>query len=355
MKKRMKKAIALTMVLILLLSVGVLQAAAASVVKSKRTFKNYVVIGDSIAAGYAMNGIIPDYPYTPDNQLHMTGKEVIEGSYPQIVGDAIHAKSVYKLAREEYTAKNILRLIDPEYDAEMAKPENYYDRFETEFNYYVAQFGQPGDVDYMKRTAVEAIINADVITINLGNNDTFTMALMEPVIRTQYYTYGMAMQPALTALSGTYQNADSLEDWLAMYGSYRDLFTALDENTKEYEKNYDRLVARVRELNPDCEIYVVGMYNLFGQAEPQGGVIQSLCEEMNEELMAELETYYTKTSKWKNDITYVDVSGTEVWDNFPMYTPFFYTNFIVFVHPTPAGHLYMANQIIKAMNKNAKK
>jgi len=352
MKKLPRRIFAAAMVLAMIL-VCALPSFAAGTVKSKRHFDNYVIIGDSIAAGYGLNGMIKDFPYTPDNQMTWAGDTVVEGSYPQIVSDAIGAKKVTKLAREAYIAPNILRLIDPEYDAELCKPENYYERFVSECTYMIANPIEPAETERLKVVAVDAISTADVITINLGNNDTFTCALMDPIYRSLYYSYGMAAQPAMTALRGNYVAPKSVDQLISMVGSYKDLFTKLDENTKKFEKNYDRMIKRIRELNPDCEIYVIGMYNLFAQAEPQGGMIQSLLEEENEKLSNELKDYFTVRSKYKKEIYYVDVYNTKVWDNFPLYTPLYYMCIMMGSHPDFEGHQYMANQIIKTMNKHA--
>jgi len=353
MKKTLKRTIALAMALAVLLSFSCVQALAASTVKSKRTIKNIVYIGDSIAAGYALNSFIKEDPYTLENLLTFTGDKLIEGSYPQLVSDAIGAENSYKLAREAWTTKNVLRILDPTYEEELSKPENYYDRFESEYTFYDSAAVYPFEVDEMRETAPEAIANADVVTINLGNNDCFTMSVQEPIIRSMYYAWGMSAQSSLTMLKGTYQMPTTLDEVAAMYGSYNiDLFEVIDQNTAAYEANYDRLVGRILELNPDVEIYVIGMSYLFENTHPDGA-LKNLLVKKNKALTKELKTHYTQRSVYKDRITYVNVNDTKPWWSFSLYNPLYYATILISVHPDYEGHQYMANRLIKAMNKNA--
>jgi len=351
MKKKLLRMIAVVMAVLMAFTTLATTASAAGTVKSNRRFKYYVAIGDSIPAGHGLQGVEDGDPYTLDNQMERTGPNIIKGSYPQLVRDAIGADA-YKLAREMYMTPNILRVIDPAYDKEIARPENYYDRFWTEYCYLAAQgTSYLDDTDYLRETAQAAIRKADIITINLGNNDTFSKAMMDPYMRTAYYAFGMNIQPALTMIRDQYQPIETEEQFLEMYGSYDEFMNLVHKYTEEYKQNYERLIKRIRKLNPDCEIYVLGVYNLFGQAEG-GWLLQEFLEEENKNLINELKRFYTKESKWRNEITYVNVKNTETWETEPMYSPLYYLHFLISCHPTFKGHQYMANQVIKAINKN---
>jgi len=355
MKKFVKRAVALSLALVMLLSVGILQSFAATV-KSKRTFKNYVVIGDSIAAGACLKQIIKDNPYDAMNWL-MNGDEIVEGSYPQLVRDAVGAKSTYKLAREGWTTKNVLRIIDPTYEEELAQPENYYERYETQATYFFSKVvGHPNEVNEMRDTATDAIKNADVVTVHLGNNDTFTVVLEAYYLHYMHAVLGIPLQSLLTFMKNEYVPITS---WQQLFEAYHisdisDFLTMCDQAIVQYEANYDRLIGRIRELNPDCEIYTVGMYNIFAQSGPEWFPLQPFLAERNADEIEELADYYTNRSAYKDEVTYVDISDTEVWWSFPMYTPLYWSTMVVFTHPTFEGHEYIANQIIRAMNKNAK-
>jgi len=355
MKNTLKRMSAVLLVLTVLLTVCLVPAAAATkLTKCKKTYKNYCIIGDSVASGYALTEDLDPYAY--EHQQYHPHNDIPDGSYPQLVSKAIKAKSVYKLAREGWSVPNVLRLIDPEYDKELARPENYYTRFVTEYMYWNHAYNcnnpDTEDLDYLKKTAVDGIKNADIITINLGNNDIFTNAALDGYIRTLYYSYGMASQPGLTMMKDCYTPITTVDQVVQMVGSYKDLLTLVDENFEKYKVNYDKLVGRILEINPDADIYVIGMYNLFGQEEPKSE-LQQFLEDKNLEVMAELKQLYTKDSKYADKVTYVPVPDTEVWPTSPMYSVDYYTNFFVHFHPDYNGHRYMANQIIKTINKNA--
>jgi len=325
------------------------QSVAASTIKCKRSFKNYVCIGDSIPAGYGLSSKDDDDPYSAENTFTINEEAFVEGSYPQLLFDAMGAKNGFKLAYEAWTAKCVLRIIDPSYEEELTYPANYYDRFES--GNTLSTFTDK-QLKTMRKQAKKALKNADVVTIELGNNDTFTISLQEAYVRTMYYSYGMGYQAALTAFEGEYHAIESAEDYFAMIGYYQDFFSTVDKNILKYEENYDRIIKRIRQLNPDCEIYVIGMYNLFGSLKPEG-VVQTVMEDLNLKLSNELKNYYTKESPYRNEITYVGVLDTEVWETYPYYDYRYWTNFIMSIHPTFKGHRYIANQVIRKMNKNA--
>lgn len=358
MKLWMKRLTALCLALLMSVSLLAVTASAEgtksyrATVTCKRTFRHVTVIGDSIPSGYGLNGLIPFYPYTLENYMTMCGPFVVPGSYPDLVSKAVGAEWTYKLAREAYTTINILRILDPAYEESMNEPKHYYDRFVSDLMGLSASSEYPLDQAFTRLTATEAVKHSDAIIINLANNDTFSMALGEPFFKPMYYAGGMTAMAALSALEGKLQTIDSLEEWVEAVGGMHTFERALWRNEAKYEENFDRLMKRIRTLNPDAEIYVVGMYNLFGQNKPVWGLLRNWTARLNVRLIQELKTFYTKESAYRNDLHYVSVVDTDVWDTQPMYSPFYYMNFLVQIHPTPEGHLYMANQIIKAMNKN---
>jgi len=105
-------------------------------------------------------------------------------------------------------------------------------------------------------------------------------------------------------------------------------------------------------LNPNCEIYVNGLYNIFEDLEPKSMAAEQYMEDQMLLNISELKKFYTKTCAVRNEFTYVDVVGTKTWDTYPMYTPFYYMAFAMQIHPSPEGHEYMARQYRKAINKN---
>ena len=348
MRKHLSKFFAVLLTMAMLATVVSVMASA---VNKKQKTLNYLIIGDSIAAGYGMNAT-GDNPDNGINQFTLHHGELVEGTYPKLVSDAIGATTTVNTARESYTTANYLRMIDPEYDAELAKPENYYERFLSECTYIMPEiFGGVSDLGALKANMVRYIQEADIITIGIGNNDTFTASLLGPVFRTLYYTYGMAGQIPLTALKGQLNAITSIDQLVEMAGGYSDLFTELARRVVIYEQNYDRLIKRILELNPDVSIYYCGMYNTFKDVQPADNDLVVMFREQGEVLSNELRDYVVNRSAYKNKVHYVAMPGVTVWPSVPITNVMFYMTFLVHCHPNYAGHQYMANKLINAMYK----
>jgi len=354
MKKTFRMAVSMLLVLVMALSVCLVPAFAATGVRtSKNQYNTYLVIGDSIAAGYGLN-CQEDDPYTWGNQMAVHHGEIVPNSYASLVSKAT-GSNVINSARESFTASVYLRMLDPEYEEWICQPENYYDRFLSEVAYFTPKaFMGTDDIPELQENMVQYVKEADVITINLGNNDIVTNSMMDAMYRTLYYAFGMEMQPVMTALRGEFQMIDSLTDLFSMVGSYQLYSSAVETNTKKYKQNYERLIKRIYELNPAVELYYLGMYNSFAEVEPQDDAIVSWLRTDGDRLAKELKTFVTKQSKYRNKVNFVDVSDAEVWPTDTVYSPQFMMAFVLHSHPDFNGHRYIANQIIASMNKNGK-
>lgn len=349
MKQRFTKLFAILLAVTMLATVSSLFSFAAE--KSKKKKLNYLVIGDSISAGYGMH-LVNGSPDDLGNQFTLHHGELVEGTYPKLVSEALGASTTVNTSRESFTAANYLRMIDPEFDAELARPENYYERYLAEITaFFPKAFGGVSDLQTLKDNMVRYIEEADVITIGLGNNDTFTTALLSPIFRTLYYTYGMGVQVPLTALKGQFNAITSIDQLVEMAGGYNDIFAELARRVAIYEKNYDRLVQDIVAINPDVEIYYVGMYNTFADVQPADNSTVTKFRNEGQALSNELKNYVTKSSKYKNRVHYVDVGHVEVWPSAPVTDISFYTAFLIHVHPDYTGHKQIANKIIKSMKK----
>lgn len=356
MKTFVKRILAVVMALTMALSLFAVSASAMTLEKSKKKYNNVVYMGDSIAAGYGLNGEASVLNLA--NQFTLHHGEIVPGSYPALVNKAVGATKTFNMSRESFTAMNYLRFLDPEYEEEVSQPANYYDRFLTECTTILPKMTSTNlsDMQYLRDNAESVVANADAIIFNLGNNDTFTMALLDPYFRTLYYTYGMVGQIPLTLLKGQYKLPATFEDVVRMFGGYQLLLDAIDSYTAKFEANCERLMKRIRQLNPKCDIYYIGMYNTFRDVGPDDGLfgaLRSFLYENGIDLTNELQDFATRRASFRNDVTYVDVANTETHYIGDVNSPFYYMEFLVGCHPSPAGHLYMANQIIDAMNKKA--
>lgn len=361
MKKTLRGLIAAVMACIMVLSVMSIAAFAAqqnTVKKCNRKYKTYTAIGDSIAAGYGLAGD----PDSLKNQFTLNHGELVEGSYPVLLGKAVGAKEVNNVSRDAYTIENFLRFIDPTYEHELNQPKNYYERFLTDCNYFQPELFKPGDYANQRATVLDAVKRSDLITINLGNNDIATNALFSVIYKAIYYTFGCSAQVAFSIAENDFQRAESLEDLVRMVGrgenkliNYKTIMEEVDVNLAMYKRNYDRLVKAIKNVNPNVDIYTIGMYDTFRQADPQGSWIQKTCSDASVKVCNEVKDFLLNESTARGLYTYVDDTYTECWPSKSMETPDFWLHYLVHCHPDYNGHIYICNQIIDAINANARK
>lgn len=316
-----------------------------------RQIDDLVVIGDSIPAGY---GLFGQWNFLA--RLNMSHGERVEGAYPWLVGDALQAKHVYNMARCAYRTTEVLRIIDPAFDEELALPENTMERFISDCIFYPSGITNVTDIPTAAAEAEEELRNADAVVINLGSNDGFTAALMAPMLKTMYYTYGMSVERALTALEGKFKNIQSMEDLVNMIVGMgiHDFLTDYDQGMATFQKYYERIIARIRALNPDCEIYYVGMFNMFDEVKITDFTEPGILEDFGNKQLMEIFQFVTQQSAWKDDVTFVDIKDVETHEMVSMTNPFFYLNFIVTAHPTYLGHQQVADLILDSMNLRAR-
>ncbi len=357
MKNRaLKRIIAALLALTMVCSVLSVAAFAAQneLKKANKTYDVYTVVGDSIAAGYGLS----ENPDSLKTQFTLTHGELVEGSYPVLLGKAVNAKKINQHSRDAYTLAAFMRFLDEDYEHELNMPENYWQRFLTDCNYFQPEIFKPGDFADQKATFKNSIKEADLITINLGNNDIALNGLLSGIYKFLYYSFGMSAQAAFSALEGDFNKAESLDQLFLMVsrGNTDGLFKSINEEMdialKQYEVNYDRFIKAIRKVNPNAEIYTVGMYDTFREAEPQGSVIQKYCSDTSVKVCNQVADFLQNESSVRSEYTYVDDTYTHVHPSASMYSPSFLLHYLVHCHPDYEGHTYIANQIIDAINAN---
>jgi len=352
MKRALKKLVALVMTLIMALSVCSVAASAASekLHSSKRTVKTITYIGDSIGSGYCLDGDVDSL----STQLTMHNGELVEGSYPQLVTKAVGAKSAHNMCREMFTIYNWLRILDPDYEDWINQPENWQFRWMTECTASGLEMMAQDDLANLKANGRKWIANSDVVTINLGNNETGTSASMSYIYKTMYYMFGMVLTPAMIyAQDGEFVFPTSITQIIQMMGGYKAYLTEVEENVAMFKEAYDRLVGLIYELNPDADVYAIGQYNMFRDCNPQGDEVQLFLAANSDMVNTEVNDYLRTGSKYAKKTTFVDVTETEIYPSESIYSVGYIMHFVTRCHPTKNGHMHMANQIIDAINGNA--
>lgn len=258
----MKKLLAAVLALAMALSVLCCSAFAATPENVKH-YRNYLALGDSIGSGFGQ----PDY--NKEGKMVVWGKR-IPGAYPSYVADWTHANLTMRHMPGYTTAALRYELDDTfhMHDWELHELSNFT------FGAYDEAF-----LDKMKPDFRNNIKNADLITLDIGINDTW------------YSTISLIYYIAEYANNGNLKYGEgrgTLEQELAQYGSmgtvvrnaaaYLDGFasnppqwiefwTLWAENMASYltsfQQNYNAIVRSIYKINPDVTVVAVGGYNPF--------------------------------------------------------------------------------------------
>ncbi len=351
MRRNMKKLVAVLVAMVMMMTcLGVGAFAFWGHNGVSRTADTMVVLGDSIASGYGLNcdGV---NPYTVDNQMARGNGQFIQGSYAQIVADELQVKNRYNYSRDMFRSEEVRRLIDPEYEAEVQLYENSQERFISDAVCMVADC-QPEQFVQMSMEVQQTIPQADIIVLNFGNNDGGTYGFVAPFFKTMYYTYGLGLETATAAMKNQLQMLTSLDQYMKLIGGYADYMTEMENGKQNFFKNYDAIIARLRQMNPTAEIYFMGLYDCFKDVNPQDNEIRQFLSTNAVAYDEALANYVQYQSPWANEVTFVDNRNTEMWETADLLTPQYFINFLISVHPNFNGHRQMAMNLLNAINSH---
>lgn len=365
MTRLLRKTAALLLVATLLASLTGLQAFAASA-KKKAAKKplTYTVMGDSIANGYGLWRNADNTDWT-----HPKG-DYVKGAYPELVAEAlgVDRQHLNLLCRSGFTTTEYLRLLDDTYESEMSTEAllisncflgilttmGWSDPTYTDFkNAYCPMFEE------MRKTAKQQVADADIITINLGSNDTSSYSSMKLVVK-NYLDENGKVKPA--SESGSSTDFSGITDALKQLKKTGKLGQTLGgllsnglslavsnqyilDGYKQFVSNWDRLIKTVRKLNPTAKIYVVSMYNPFAYVKLTDESMVNIGHMMD--MPIGLINGYTSTlATTRSEYCYVDVMGTPTHKWEPLSSEDFQKDYVTNVHPNFKGHKYMAKRIL---------
>ena len=330
-------------------------------------YKKYLVLGDSIASGYAL----PSYEakVDPNNGLYICEEVVHSGSYAQIVGDTL---GVYTESRAHsgWRAIDTLRMmgypVGEDYNVGAGKEVKDPNFFVTALNWLDYETGYTNKELGLKLKDSgdrinKSIKDADLISLNLGCNDLFTYAeavAMYTVANRMGWTSIYNPADAATtadALKKTIAN-DDLKEFVSTYVS------AVEVGSKMFEQYMPQLVSAILSQNPDATLMVVGIANPINVNFPFD------TKTLGIDILPVFEEYCNKENAFLKNLCaekgceFVDISGATTYG-----TKFFdfgsamtfntlgiQVSGIKMVHPTPESHQYIAEQILKCLGVNEK-
>jgi len=390
MKKKTCKV--LSLFLALALTVGLLggTAMAPKAEAANSDLHGITFMGDSISTGFGLPQSTKwsdELEQAEDGSYYYSKRPLgtnvrVPGSYISIVsealgitaGDARYASGyVFNQARPGMRMIEELRLLDPEYDAQMQS-----DDYSTNWvlNGYTDM--TPPELQYMYDHAAEEVAKSKVVVLHLGSNDValavtdtapqrlqaildaeasgITVRALEERLKTVLENGGELSSVLLTAI-GWAEAIGAVDETVAVFGS-----VILEAITGMFD-TYAKLVERIYEINPDCTLVAVGLFNCFKDLNitdfdifPGGKLIEPATILFN--------TYMQNLSPYANsdeyDYRYVDVTqinlngfstsllGALLTGNSEQITMENATQ----VHPNAEGHQYVANQILAALGSD---
>lgn len=324
-------------------------------------YKYYMCVGDSIAAGCSLtkdgsetvfDQTTDDYTtvYSPDYVYYGYDYSAVPTAYHTLVADALDAE-LLQYARSGLRAVELRYFLEGvynDYDKTMSWGNTYFDNDGNGFSL--------ADLDAMDALVdyASAIKKTDVISINVGSNDVFSFTLsvvLAEMTADSDNKYLAAIKDFLNKGGELGAAFGQLVDYCVMFGQMPRLAALItstfDKAYDQYVENYNAVIKKIYELNPDVTIVAVGVFNPFKHFRLQEGSGLDLSG-LASPIVRAMNNYLKGLARQYDSLVYADVVGTETYD-MSYNDRYFWEYFIMKVHPTLAGHEYMAQQILSAL------
>lgn len=324
----MKKVISLFLVLVLLSTLCV--SAFAADASNVKQYGTYTCIGDSNAAGYAL----PDYTdictRTP-------------GAYHDLVADAVGAQ-LLQFGWGGFRTHEVRHMLDPDFEiTDWSYADNCAGKVHKE------------DLDSRKDAYIQAVADAELITLNVGANDIFGAALgkamlvlfaedtSNPVLAEikEKLAEGGSLAAALLKLMGYAESIGKGSEFLLV------LADAMNQAYKEFDENWDQIIKSIYALNPDVTLVVLSAINPFSNTTLSEGSALKIGK-LAAPIVAKLNRTMKQTSAYAKDYLYCDVTQAQLGD-LAIKQEDFWSAYLPAVHPTAEGHQYIADEILKLL------
>lgn len=242
---------------------------------------NYVSIGASNTNGYGMRGYISSNEIedilnglmSKDDANVFGYLKNPEGSYPDLIRDHYESLgynvNLTQLAMSSMRVEEVRILLDETYYGD----EYTLWRFLADSEDEVKWFDKAGGLDALRESYVSSVSNADLITIDIGWNN-FGVYISHQI--SSYMSSGELWFD--TDLSQIFDNEEDLEYALKVKETICEYITEYVDIDEElvtmltdvlayslfgYIHNFDIVIDKIYELNPNVQIVVLGIQNLL--------------------------------------------------------------------------------------------
>lgn len=348
MKNMLKKVISMVLIVALISSSFVCFASGLNhdaVSLHKGQYKNYLLLGDSVASGY--RDVMSDNDDAYNKMYQETAYCRVPGSYADVLANAIiEDKSMTAFAGPGFRTIEIRYMLEDDFDGA------------DDYLFHPAQMDEVGDAGSEEyRTAYKkAVAEADLITLGVGGNDwgAYIGWVIADVFEKENVAdkYTAELEKFFAENEMDISKIEGLIELAHTAGALPEVIAtipeALDYGLGNFYKNWDIMIQDIYDLNPDVTLMVLGMsdnslkgkyYDYDGVvgepvngSEEQNATVAKLTSTIVEFIMTVGNTPMIEGAK-KFGYTYVDTKGTTYVES----------------HPDAAGHVYIANKIIEAL------
>lgn len=323
MKKMSRRIISIVLAIVMVLSLSVCAFA-------KEDKIVYTCLGDSNSAGHNL----PEY---------VANRVAVPGAYHSLIAEALDA-DLKPFGSGGYRTDEILYLIDP--------------TFEMDWSYAEICNGQvkKDALDSYKDAYYQAVVDADLITIQVGANDIAGDCLG--------FAFAHAFVPidAIESLKSTAENigGELGEAMLKAVGAaekaiqYTKLLTEflwrVNEKYPVFEKNWDSIFENIYKINPDVEIAVISTVNPFkntsifeGSEFKTGSLLGPIFKRLNK--------WMESGSAYSDTYVYCDITSVEP-GTLALTQPDFWQVYLGEVHPNLDGHKKIAEIVLAGLKED---
>lgn len=335
----LKKLLSLIVVFSMLLSAS----SAIAYAQPEKEF-NYLVLGASETNGYGLKGFIGDR--IDRNQFYLNPQKYLKDAsfaagfentstlaYPMLIAEKLKEKfgDEYNINLSQYAQSGMryeeLRfLLDPDYAGDEYTKWRFYDGTDSLSKWFPAEYSKFDGVTYEKSITglrnkyKDAIVNADLITLDLGINSFVTFVfnallynmfdvdfadLLDGACEEKFFEVRNKINDALVELSeGKITKAD-----LEKVYAYTDVIPYAYIG---YCANFDACIKIIRDLNPDAELVVVGMPKVSGMENVAIGNISLSVDKIFTMLLQSANMYSKYFSPYADLYYYADVADVNV-------------------------------------------
>lgn len=314
----------------------------------------YTSLGDSASNGYGMDEYYM-ISRTSDPRVYKYNK-VVDRAYPSMFSRAIGATTFYQDCTAGLRSEDLLYLLDPLHYQGDAFTEHI---FRKDVMYQLSKDGVKDFTDLSNRY-IQHVTDADVITLDIGLNNFGEFLIKQTnLYRSGKSPYPVTLDSEMKTMLGTplfRQMKSALQSFMASTKNPIGLVDVIIESlVYAYVDNlrcFDKIIDRIYALNPDVELYVLGLYDCFGELYLVNNTID--IGKYNRMTMESVNKHYkTYSTKY----TYVDVIDVET---FGLPSNVIGTDFMDKLgednsrlsHPNYNGHLYMYNQLAAKAKAN---